>query len=100
MLLCRRLTDCSLGQIGKHFGNRDHTTVIHACRQTNIDTMTPVEVGVEGRNLRRNGACHQALQRFEQHDLLAHDPGDGCDFETDESTADHRQVPATRHRRL
>jgi len=34
MLLARQLTDKSFGQVGKHFGNRDHTTVMHACRRT------------------------------------------------------------------
>lgn len=33
MYLCRELTPRSLPQIGRAFGNRDHTTVIHACRQ-------------------------------------------------------------------
>ncbi len=34
MYLARLLTQKSLGQVGKHFGNRDHTTVLHACRKT------------------------------------------------------------------
>ena len=32
MYLCRELTQNSLIFIGKHFGKRDHSTVIHACR--------------------------------------------------------------------
>lgn len=33
MYLCRQLTPRSLPEIGKCFGDRDHTTVSHACRQ-------------------------------------------------------------------
>ncbi len=33
MFLGRELTDLSLLSIGQHIGGRDHTTVIHACRQ-------------------------------------------------------------------
>jgi chromosomal replication initiator protein len=35
MYLSRELTDLSLPQIGKAFGGRDHTTVIHACDKIN-----------------------------------------------------------------
>lgn len=33
MYLCRSMTDLSLPKIGQHFGNRDHTTVLHACEK-------------------------------------------------------------------
>lgn len=33
MYLCRELTPMSLPVIGRHFGKRDHTTVLYACRQ-------------------------------------------------------------------
>ncbi len=32
MYLCRKLTESSLPEIGKNFGGKDHTTVIHACK--------------------------------------------------------------------
>lgn len=33
MYLARQLTELSLEQIGRYFGGRDHTTVLHACRK-------------------------------------------------------------------
>lgn len=33
MVLAREFTGASTTQIGIHFGGRDHTTVIHACRR-------------------------------------------------------------------
>ncbi|RMF80907.1 MAG: chromosomal replication initiator protein DnaA, partial [Nitrospirae bacterium] len=33
MYLCRTLTSHSLPEIGRAFGGRDHTTVLHACRK-------------------------------------------------------------------
>jgi chromosomal replication initiator protein len=32
MFLCREMTSSSLINIGKYFGGRDHSTVIHACK--------------------------------------------------------------------
>ncbi len=34
MYLARHLTSSSLGEIGKFFGGRDHTTVLYGCRRT------------------------------------------------------------------
>ena len=33
MYLCRNVAQMSLPQIGKDFGKRDHTTVMHACNK-------------------------------------------------------------------
>ena len=33
MYLCRELTNSSFPEIGRHFGGKDHTTIIHACKQ-------------------------------------------------------------------
>jgi chromosomal replication initiator protein len=33
MYLCRELTDSSFPEIGRQFGGKDHTTIIHGCRQ-------------------------------------------------------------------
>ena len=33
MYLARRLTGASYAEIGRQFGGRDHTTVLHACRK-------------------------------------------------------------------
>jgi len=33
MYLSREMTDASFPEIGREFGNKDHTTIIHACKQ-------------------------------------------------------------------
>jgi chromosomal replication initiator protein len=33
MYICRDMTELSLPKIGEYFGNRDHTTVLHACEK-------------------------------------------------------------------
>ena len=33
MHLAREMTDLKLTEIGKYFGNRNHSTVLHACRK-------------------------------------------------------------------
>ncbi len=45
MALAKELTNCSLPDIGRHFGGRDHTTVLHACRT--IDNLRMEDKTVE-----------------------------------------------------
>jgi chromosomal replication initiator protein len=33
MYLCRELTGASYAEVGRHFGGRDHSTAMHACRK-------------------------------------------------------------------
>ena len=45
MALAKELTQLSLPEIGNNFGGRDHTTVLHACRQiSKLRDMVP-EIG-------------------------------------------------------
>ena len=44
MYLCKTLTARSLPEIGRHFGKRDHTTVIHAIRK--IEELTIHDAGI------------------------------------------------------
>jgi len=57
MYLARELTDESLPAIGRRFGGRDHTTVMHACRKASarIDSDIAVRDAVE--KLRAMLAC-------------------------------------------
>jgi chromosomal replication initiator protein len=45
MYLCRELTKLSFPEIGRHFGGKDHSTVIYACRQ--IEEMKQQDQGLE-----------------------------------------------------
>jgi chromosomal replication initiator protein len=44
MFLCRQLTKESLNGVGRYFGGRDHTTVMHACRKTESLQETDPEI--------------------------------------------------------
>ncbi|SLM47175.1 chromosomal replication initiator protein DnaA, DNA-binding transcriptional dual regulator [Nitrospira japonica] len=50
MYLCRELTDASYPEIGRHFGGKDHTTIIHACRQIGKarDTDSSLQATLDG----------------------------------------------------
>jgi chromosomal replication initiator protein len=51
MLLCKELTNHSLPEIGDAFGGRDHTTVIHACKQVQIMRKSNASIGEDFDNL-------------------------------------------------
>jgi chromosomal replication initiator protein len=49
MYLARQMTSHSTAAIGRHFGGRDHTTVMHACQvtQQRLDTDPAVRQAAE-----------------------------------------------------
>ncbi len=53
MALCKELTNHSLPEIGDAFGGRDHTTVLHACRQIKSLTETNPDIAEDWSNLMR-----------------------------------------------
>jgi chromosomal replication initiator protein len=44
MYLCRNLTDYSFNEIGKAFGNKDHSTVIYALKRVEKEKEIKKEV--------------------------------------------------------
>jgi len=57
MFLCRKLMDVSLPDVGKFFGGRDHTTVIHSCDKIadELETDEKLRLTVEGLEIRISG---------------------------------------------
>ena len=53
MALAKELTNHSLPEIGDHFGGRDHTTVIHACRKIKELIQTENDFAEDFKNLMR-----------------------------------------------
>ena len=53
MYLTKVLTNHSLPEIGKSFGDRDHTTVLHACNKIREAKESNVELAEDCRNLER-----------------------------------------------
>lgn len=51
MFLSRRLTKRSLPQIGRQFGNRDHSTVIHALRAVEARMEDDIDLSAAVREL-------------------------------------------------
>ena len=58
--LCRQLTNLSLPDIGKKFGNRNHTTVLHSCRLTkeNIKNNNELREQIQYLEMLIKEACH------------------------------------------
>jgi hypothetical protein len=63
IFLLRKLTDLSLKEIGKLFGGKDHTTIMHCCQriQTAIEVNDPIQKQVEAVELK-------VLQAKREHD--------------------------------
>jgi chromosomal replication initiator protein len=59
MYLARELTGESLPAIGRHFGGRDHTTVMHACRRTSVRLADDQSAREAVHNLCRALGCEQ-----------------------------------------
>lgn len=53
MALSKELTNHSLPEIGDHFGGRDHTTVIHACRKVKELVLAENDFSEDYKNLMR-----------------------------------------------
>jgi chromosomal replication initiator protein len=53
MALCKELTNHSLPEIGEAFGGRDHTTVLHACRQIKLLRESLSDIAEDFSNLLR-----------------------------------------------
>lgn len=53
MALCKELTNHSLPEIGEAFGGRDHTTVLHACRQIKLLCESVTDISEDFANLMR-----------------------------------------------
>ena len=53
MYLCKQLTSRSLPEIGRHFGGRDHTTVMHGVRRIEELRVSDGQIAEDVENLRR-----------------------------------------------
>ena len=86
MYLSRKLTTRSLPEIGRRFGGRDHTTVLHACRRVEElcaeDAAFRQEVDFLQQMLSRLSVfAHQAgpaLQSIDLNPVLAMPAGQGA----------------------
>lgn len=62
MYLAKRLTHKSLGQIGRAFGDRDHTTVMHAYRHVEKLCASDVAISADVRALLAELSADQAIE--------------------------------------
>lgn len=53
MFLCREMTKMSLPEIARNFGGKDHTTVLHACRQVEARSSNDAALARDIETLRR-----------------------------------------------
>ena len=53
LTLCKELTNHSLPEIGESFGGRDHTTVLHGCRQIKKLCESNADLAEDYSNLQR-----------------------------------------------
>jgi chromosomal replication initiator protein len=51
MYLCRTVAGASLPEVGKAFGGKDHTTVMHACRQIEERRAADIKLDAEAESL-------------------------------------------------
>lgn len=51
MYITREMTEKSLPEIGKHFGGRDHTTVLHACDKISTELVDDTTLALTIKNL-------------------------------------------------
>jgi chromosomal replication initiator protein len=71
MYLARELTTSSLPVIGRHFGGRDHTTVLHACRRTASRMSTDPSARAAVENMRAQLRTHSPAHSQPSHDRTA-----------------------------
>ena len=69
MYLARELTDQTLPAIGRAFGGRNHTTVMHACRRT------AERIAAGSRGLRDGPPPHRAARRHRMSPARMEDSG-------------------------
>mgnify|MGYP005641277693 CR=1 FL=1 len=65
MYLCRKYTSVSFPTIGEKFGGRDHSTVIHACKNIEKRTISDIDFQQKIENM-KNGISGQKIHTLEK----------------------------------